>query len=61
MVTILRKNKVTLCEVYVRVNGATPAASLPAAPPGWRLQTAQFINLKKSSVYEVKRWMSCCF
>ena len=33
MVTILRKNKVTQCEVYVRVNGETTAASLPAATP----------------------------
>lgn len=42
MVTILRKNKVTQCEVYVRVNGATPAASLPAAPPDHsRLAVAQ--------------------
>ena len=34
MVTILRKNKVTQCEVYVRVNGAmvAPPCSQPPLP-----------------------------
>ena len=36
MVTILRKNKVTQCEVYVRVNGASAVSPLQSAAPALR-------------------------
>ena len=61
MVTILRKTKVTQCEVYVRTQGA--AASL-LSPPGscapctmhqHQRPRVAVIHLKKSSEFGVKK------